>query len=210
MRSPHIYIDLDDVLSTFTPALFNKLGLACEPHDYACLASLVGETIREFNFAKQAQAVWPERNYTYESFWLSVSSEMWASMPKSDDCDWLLDVCATLVGKDNVTVLTAPVTGAPEMQCRIGKYGWRDKFLPAWTHANFCIRGNKGKFAHGAALLIDDGQHNIDQFRSHGGAGLVWPRPWNNAPQLNLKDIHERITNWCEHAYANCSELYVA
>ncbi len=45
---------------------------------------------------------------------------------------------------------------------------------------NAFIGGKKHLLAHKDALLIDDRDENVAEFRHAGGKAILIPRPWNN------------------------------
>lgn len=210
---PKILLDADDLLNTFTPALFSMLGATFGPADYDGLLAAVGPSAKTFDLIAQARALFPDRDYTHESFWESITADMWAAIPISEEALFLIEVCERVVGKPNVSVLTAPVRGKiAAVQCAAGKVKWIYEKLPMWLHNQWSISTVKSHVAGECKLLIDDSADNIARWRDprNGGSGYLWPRPWNSAPSQSLADIKQRIERWADCAYAKSDLLHCA
>ena len=63
---------------------------------------------------------------------------------------------------------------------------------------HFCARPD--------ALLIDDGDHNVEAFRANGGQTILVPRPWNSLhympTETHLHDAFTMFFRMKEHAGA--------
>jgi hypothetical protein len=206
--TPHIYLDLDDVLNTMVPALLHGIGGPIQPHDYERLVVLAGDH-SPWMIVDIARSLFPERSYTWSTFWEAISEDIWASMPVSDMGLWLLELCATLVGRDNVSILTAPIraTGRSREQCLVGKSRWLEKELPEWAHHQYGLAPNKHFYASPRGLLIDDSEKNVIAWQAAGGSALLWPRPWNGLPPATTMDINARLRQWVHHATTDSTQL---
>ncbi len=170
-----IFIDLDDVLNTFTMYTLSELGCDVSPTDYDEYDSDWGYDIVK---AMNALLCDPEPPWTTDDFWADIGRRIWKSVPKTYFCDELIETCANLVGKGNVCILTTPVD---DPDCVAGKLEWIQKFLPTWIHRQYALCPRKEFCAHPNALLIDDKESNIRAFAGghRGGHGIICPRPWN-------------------------------
>lgn len=121
------------------------------------------------------------QKYTNSSFWNSVPRSLWATCPKSFECDLILDQAERLVGRDNIILLTSP-TRDPD--CVAGKMEWIYSHMPKWLHRKFLIGPQKQFCARPDTLLIDDADKNVEAFRESGGLALLVPRPWNKNRHL--------------------------
>lgn len=169
-----IFLDLDDVLNSFTLPALAEVGCQVGPFDYEGYNPDCG-----FDIVRAANAMHRERAFTQDEFWSALSAEFWSSAPKSHECDWLCDLCASLVGKRNVFVLTA----APQKvggHVASAKVSWIYDNLPDWLHAQFLIGSCKQACASPDALLIDDSDVNVENFKRAGGHAILVPRPWNS------------------------------
>jgi 5'(3')-deoxyribonucleotidase len=170
-RLKRIFVDLDDVLNNFTPHILRYLG--CRNATYKSYPRACG-----FDLVKSANALLRVERFTPESLWSSIPQSVWREAPKSPECDDLLELCAQTVGRENVCVLTTPTTDPTSLA---GKLEWIHAKLPAWMHRQFLIGPCKQLCASPDCLLIDDAQHNLDEFARQGGQVIPFPRPWNNA-----------------------------
>jgi len=166
-RPREIYLDLDDVLNTFTNYALRFRG--AKPPEYsdwpACDFDIVANAAR-FGLKTTAQ-----------QFWRGLPQEVWATVPKSNICNALIDVCARLVGKDNVFIATSPVMDGGS---HAGKYEWIVANTPSWLHRQYFITPRKWKLSQPGSLLIDDSDENVEKWRRRGGLALTCPRPWNS------------------------------
>lgn len=174
-----IFLDLDDVLNTLAPCLLNAVGCPVAPDDYDSFPS-------EFGYASENVANHMlGTEYTWDSFCLDISQHVWATVPKSDFCDWLIEACRLVVGEKNVFIATSPVE---QPYCAAGKMEWIQEHCPSWLHRQFFITPCKWLLSRPDALLIDDHPDNIDLFRVfRSGSAILVPRPWNNIRETDPK-----------------------
>lgn len=187
MKPTKIFLDLDDVLADFTMPALAKVGCPIDPKD---LSQYPIEC--EFDIIKAADILsnsgldfYDSRSldfYDSRSFWNKLPREFWANLPKSKEADWLISVCVCLVGKDNVYILTAPTF--PEDEVASAKVEWIHNFLPEWLADQYLIGKRKDSCASEKALLIDDSDRNVQEFRKAGGQAILWPRPWNSLDDM--------------------------
>jgi len=166
-----IFIDLDDVLCTTAPHMLRTVRCPVASDDYSVWPVEFG-----FEIEKVASQMLGTE-ITGVDFWNSVSENAWATIPKTPFADWLIDVCAALVGQRNVYVATAP-TDTP--WCASGKMQWMQENLPAWLHRQFLITPCKYLLGNPESLLIDDYPVNIRRFKRRHGRAITVPRPWNH------------------------------
>lgn len=171
-----IFIDLDGVLNRFQGWVFKRLGLDYDPLSYKQYPVEAG-----WDIVKAANIIAGEERWTTSAFWKSVTQDVWATVPLSDEAHWLLGHCEQLVGRDNIAILTSP-TLAPD--CAAGKVEWIQQYMPKWLQRQFFIGPKKRLIAAPDALLIDDSSDNIDEWVKAGGKGLIVPRPWNRANSI--------------------------
>jgi 5'(3')-deoxyribonucleotidase len=166
LKLTKIFLDLDDVLNDFTMHTLRSLGCYIDEYDPEW----------GWDIVRAANSFHPLRHFTPESFWSSFDREHWATIPKSPMCDWLIERSVTLVGCENVCVLTCPT---PDPDCTAGKQEWIYRNLPNWLHSQFLIGPPKHLCASPGALLIDDRDKNVEDFRMAGGRAILVPKPWN-------------------------------
>ncbi len=169
-----IFIDLDDVLNTFTMYVLREMGCGVSPINYDEYNSDWGyDIVKAMNTLHRGEPDW-----SCDTFWGAIRRRMWAGVPKTYFCDELIETCANLVGKRNVCILTTPTT---DPDCAAGKTEWIQEFLPEWIHRQYAMCPRKEFCAHPNALLIDDKESNLLAFTEghRGGYGIICPRPWN-------------------------------
>jgi hypothetical protein len=175
-----IFLDVDDVLVDFTIATLKFLG---------CLEGDDGLEVYDptwkFDIVKAANILSTESNgffhwpYTQKAFWKGIPRNLWATLPKLEECDYLIQLASEIAGEENVILLTSPIN---DPECAAGKMELiRDHFGFFWENRQYMIGPPKWSCASENALLIDDSDKNIDAFRAAGGIGILFPRPWNSA-----------------------------
>jgi len=149
------------------------VGCPVGPHSYNRFNPEWG-----WNIVTAANALHPLRtDFTKASFWGSIKRYFWAGVPKSLECDKLLGICARFVGKENVCILSSPTL---DPDCLAGKLEWIKANMPKWMHRQYLIGPCKKFCARPDAVLIDDREKNVDEFRASGGHAIMMPRPWNS------------------------------
>ena len=164
-----IFLDLDDVLNTFTLTALQHVG--CTIKHYEQYPRELG-----FDIVAGANKLLGRRQFTADSFWRCIPRSLWATCPPSDICYRLVDLAERAVGRDNVRILTAPASCPDSLA---GKQEWAYRYLPPWLHDRVITCKTKSDCARPGALLIDDAEHNIIPFAAAGGVAWLVPRPWN-------------------------------
>lgn len=170
MKPTRIFLDIDDVLNRFTMAALKHVGCDVEVSGYEY------DPAWGWDIVKAANAL--GGHFTRDEFWARIGRDFWATVPVSAECYGLLGVCASLVGAKNVCLLSSPPR---HPDCLAGKLEWIHTFLPKRMHRQFLFGPRKHFCARPDALLIDDRDKNVDDFRKHGGMAILVPRPWNSA-----------------------------
>lgn len=169
-----ILVDLDDVCNHFTMFVLNHLG--CSHHEEDFPVEVGYDIVAAYNIMK------PD-NISVGEFWSKVTPNIWSWMPRRVDTDWLLDLCARYVGRENVLICTKSL-GHPLHYAH--KIQWMQANLPSWIQNQFSITSRKEAYACPTTLLIDDSADNVDKFRARkGGKAILVPRPWNRNNRLN-------------------------
>jgi len=179
MRPTKIFLDLDDVLNTFTLSALRWVGCPVEKFDYGKYDSAWG-----FDIIRAANALQKAFVFTQATFWNILPAKFWATVPQSQEFSWLLALCETLVGQENIFILTA----APRKvgnHVASAKVAWIRTHLPQWLQEQCFIGTSKYACASPNALLIDDTDKNVQAFRQAGGSAILVPRPWNSLHDFN-------------------------
>lgn len=168
-----IYIDLDDVLNRLSMYILHSVGLDIDYNSYDEYPTEWGYNILEAAKSLAGGDWRPELG----TFWDMIPQKVWRECPKSELCDWLVPMCASLVGEDNVFIASSP-TKDPD--CLAGKLQWIHENLPTFLHRQYFITPRKIQLAHPGALLIDDSDSNVLGWRERDGFAITVPRPWNS------------------------------
>jgi hypothetical protein len=200
MQLKRIFLDLDDVLNDCTMSALQHVDCPVEPFEFKKFNPEWG-----FNISKAANALHPgastldtlcgiEYPFTPQNFWDQMDRSFWANLPKSQEFDLLLELSEKTVNKDSIFILTTPIS---DPDCAAGKVEWIQRCCPSWLHDQYIICKHKEVCAQPGALLIDDSDKNIEQFKDAGGEIIIMPRPWNS-----LHGIHGTL-QWLLLAFAS-------
>lgn len=177
MKIERILLDLDDVLNQLTLWSMRIAGCNVDPRDNSQFPVEVGYDVVAATNLMHPGVLSGERDpWTVPEFWNNMKREHWATVPKSPQCDWLIETCVKLVGKDEVFIATSP-TKDPD--CLAGKLEWIHDNLPEFMHRQYAITPRKHIGASPHTLLVDDCLKNCLDFQRHHGQALLVPRPWN-------------------------------
>jgi len=182
MRPTRIFLDLDDVLNDFTMHALREVGCPVWADHWSSYNPAWG-----WDIVGAANHLHPNahRNpFTPESFWTRITSTTWITTPRSDLFMPLIRRCRKLVGEGGVCILTSPTI---DPECHSAKAVWIKKHCPAWLQRQYLIGPPKHMCANHNAVLIDDRNKNIEEFRNHGGHAIMVPRPWNTLYALTRK-----------------------
>lgn len=166
-----IFIDLDDTLNKLT--MVTLRGLGCQG-DYP--VSVGYNIVTAANIMPSER--WVENAYlNIKTIWDHVD---WENLPRSDEFDLIINLA---LSKGRVCILTRIHQGGEDIAR--AKIKWIQRELP---EIDYLIGTNKSFCAGPEALLIDDCDDNINNFRKSGGAGILVPRPWNSLHDTNTMD----------------------
>ena len=179
-----ILLDLDDVCNRFTMHALWHVGCQVDPMD-----DRTHPGGGNYDIVGCANELFGYERFTKQKFWDSIPRSFWATIPPSNEFPYLIGWCESLVGQENVCLLTSPTI---DPDCLAGKLEWIHNFCPRWLHRQFLVGPRKQFCAHGEALLIDDADKNVAAFREWGGNALLVPRPWNSGNGLSTGDYLSR------------------
>lgn len=174
-----IFLDIDGVLNRFQLHVFKRLGIIAEMLDEVYPVEAGWDIVKAANILSK-------RDRSKSEFWNSVTRDIWATAPKSAECDWLIGHAEALVGRENVALLTSPTL---DPDCAAGKIEWIKAFMPEWLHRQFFIGPKKRQVAHPGALLIDDSDDNVFEWRLCGGEAILVPHRWNSLHELSTRTL---------------------
>ncbi len=152
-----IYSDMDGVLTDFEKR-FQKFSDGMLPSEY-------------------------ESKYGRDKFWDFIDNQIgvkfWVGMPWMEDGKQYWEY----ISKYNPILLSAP---SINNESRLGKRLWVKKHLPG-TPLKLAYAKNKKNYAKENAILIDDREQNIQQWRESGGIGILHTSASDTIKQL--KDL---------------------
>jgi 5'(3')-deoxyribonucleotidase len=178
-----ICLDLDGVLNKFHQHIFHHLGFP--DYDDTLYPTEAGWEIED-----AANMLAGYKKFTSrKDFWDRITRDVWATAPKSDEFEFLLEASADLVGQENVIILTKPTI---DPDCMAGKLEWIHANVPRWMRRQFLVGPSKEFCARPDTLLVDDADKNVNKFKEAGGMTLLVPRPWNSNARLLQGDRQTR------------------
>ena len=80
-RATKIFLDLDDVLNSFTMPALAEVGCPVGPYEYEKFNPAWG-----FNILRAANALHRNRDFTKAEFWRALTATFWSTTPKSQEC----------------------------------------------------------------------------------------------------------------------------
>jgi len=183
-----ILLDLDDVLNECAGPILSAYGCGTD-----AVAWYEPEWGYDIHLAARKLASWWTEVPRGDAFWDKFGYEFWANLPQSEWAIPLRLACEHLVGPDNVYIVTSHINSAMQFA---GKMTWVQNNLPSGYVDRLIVGKAKHLLAKRNVLLIDDCDKNIDQFRWHGGQGILFPRPWNRSYEsstIPLRVVARRI-----------------
>jgi hypothetical protein len=177
-----LFLDLDDTLNSFTLPVLAMLGCNVGHFDYHKYPHEVGYDIMEAYAKLKPRGA---KTLTIPQFWDSIPREMWASVPRSLECELILDLADSHFGRRNICLLTSPTK---DPNCLAGKADWIQGNMPSFLWRQFLIGPRKYFCAREDSLLVDDSDEQVNAFRAHGGNAILVPRPWNSLHGTNTTD----------------------
>lgn len=158
-----LFLDMDGVITDFMGAAMKHYNI---PQDTVFTKGVWDTT------PKMAEI----KGITVNQFWRGLTVDFWAKMPRTQFAGLMLQITKEYFGT-NVCLLTSP---ADEISAH-GKMLWIKEYLPEfYRDGRFCLNRNKRFLASKDALLIDDRDKNIDEFRGAGGKAILYPTPFNS------------------------------
>ena len=109
-------------------------------------------------------------------FWNSLDHDFWANLEMLPWAEELLDYLEPF----KPCILSSPAGATAS-----GKQRWIKKHLPKfWNDGRYLLGPAKHYAASPEAILIDDHEVKIQEFKDAGGRGILFPAPWNDLRAL--------------------------
>jgi 5'(3')-deoxyribonucleotidase len=182
-----IFLDLDDVLNSFTMPALVELGCDVDEDDLSCFPQEAGYDMCEAFGIIQGRPIDPV------ILWDSLTYKFWCNLPKSKECKYLMELLESEFDRPSLCVLSSPPSAPYVADAKIL---WIQNNLPKWLHRSFLIGPRKEFCSHPNALLIDDNDRNCYNFTLGGGKSIIFPRPWNSKREHYknpMAYIHDRL-----------------
>lgn len=160
------FVDMDGVLVNFEGPAFKLHGIPAGPFP----------TQAGWDIVQACNILAPECKMTGSKFWGAFDYKFWATLPKTEICDRLITELVAIFGRDKLCLLTA----GSSPQAAAGKVTWIKENLPEFLHKQYLIGTCKRFCAGKDAILIDDADINVNEFRKYNGNAILVPRPWNS------------------------------
>lgn len=164
-----IYLDMDGVLVDLVRHTYRQimpLDLVNKAHDMTIAWDSMHGVISELTGK-------PFTEKDLFDLWADGGQEFWAEAPWLPHGRALYDLCNSYAP---VVLMSTPTR---EPSCAAGKMQWISENMPAEQIRRYALSPCKHHMAHPGALLVDDGEHNINAFLEHDGNAFMWPGPWN-------------------------------
>jgi len=166
-----LLLDLDGVIIDLATHLFSYYDVPCLEDEYPDGYMWdIGGAVNHIREQDGLPAV------PMETFWSTLSYNFWRNLPQYPTArnfiEWL-----EMSGELEVCFCTASA-GTPESVA--GRYDWVKDYYPNKVNSMF-MTSNKSPLGRiPGAILIDDSDKNVDDFRAVGGDAILVPRPWNS------------------------------
>lgn len=154
-----VFLDMDGLLVNFVGG-----ALAAHHRPDATL------TAGEWHIAKSL-------GLTEKEFWAPLQGiPFWAELQPMPDMSQILAIIHELFGLQRCYLLSTPCL---DDACYTGKALWVEQHLPDFQR-RLILATQKFPLARPGALLIDDSDNNVRQWRLCGGDAILLPRLWNS------------------------------
>lgn len=120
-----------------------------------------------------------------KDMWEGLEQDFWANLSKSAIADDVINACVNFFGLDHCYIATSPTLN---IGCASGKKAWIKQHYPEFYEKVIIIK-DKYLLAKPTAVLIDDSDGKIADFRASGGYGYLIGRPWNTTKTSQPIDI---------------------
>lgn len=159
MAIEKLFVDMDGVLVDFNGGVAKEFGIDLS-HNYNW----------HFNYKEMF-------GLTRDEFWKSLSNDFWANL---EPLPWIHEMLAMLEG------YRPCLLSAPALDTASGKQRWIKKHLPEyWRMGRYLLGPAKHYCACPGAVLIDDKEDNVLEFRDRGGQAILFPAMWNSLRHMS-------------------------
>ncbi len=180
-----IYLDMDGVIVDLVRHTYRIAGIAEAEIDAAFHDTTEWDSLPRV-LSEFLQTEWTESDL-YE-LWATGGQKFWATVPWTTHGKALYNLCSQHAP---VVLMTTP-TIRPSSAA--GKMDWIQRNMPQHAQRHYALAPPKHMMAHPGAILIDDGEHNIDKFAAKGET-FLWPGPWNRNSSMSHDDAMAALSD---------------
>lgn len=168
-----VFLDMDGVITDFFTPVCEEFNLPYPPQVYHFFPKIRNE-VNKF-----------------------CTTKFWANLEWMDDGRDILRAIMDTLGLEKVFFLTGMM---PNVETASGKMMWIQDNLPIYSNRVILttLKVSKSFLARPNALLIDDYDKCVEEFREAGGKAILVPRPFNKlrkysdvASQIVRKELEE-------------------
>ena len=166
---PQLFLDMDGVLIDWNSGVHALHDIPLTPGVWPYKLGPAG-----WNFHRQL-------GMTTEQLFKGQDRKFWANLQWITDGKEILEVCEKYFD-DTICLLTSPYDADGVVD---GRKDWIKREMPKYVERHL-IGAYKTACAHPAAILIDDYEDNVQNWRKAGGIGILVPRPYNSLWSASL------------------------
>jgi 5'(3')-deoxyribonucleotidase len=160
-----VYLDVDGVLADFIKHIHTVFSVPYDPLE------------------KKPYVFWEAWKPPVSSGVINAicTESLWRALPWCPDGHDILRETVDMFGDEKIYLLTQPM---PHPESATGRWKWIKEHLPYYYDRTIITRAPKSLFARPDALLIDDCDDNVEQFREAGGKAILIPRCTNKMHRM--------------------------
>ena len=149
------------------------------------LVDFVGGVLRHFNVNTNKLKDWKPGDYHIEKFlgldevdfWACLKTDFWSSLNWHPEASIFIRLLQEI---DHVGHRWALCSSPGNAYGAHGKIIWLEQHMPnVYAQHQWVFTPDKSLLASGKTVLIDDSDHNCNNFRACGGQAILVPRHWN-------------------------------
>jgi predicted metal-dependent phosphoesterase TrpH len=121
---------------------------------------------------------------TREQVMERCDAKFWENLEWHHDGKDILNILLKKFDVEQIYLLTNPIIGGPD--AATGKMKWVQREMPDFYRRVILTCAPKGLLAKPDVLMVDDFDHNIQNFKDAGGQTIQIARMWNKNHQASL------------------------
>lgn len=167
------FLDIDGVLADWVGGIHRALRLDYDPRYWP------------YKRGPEGWHWYGEIGRTFRATDELCNFKFWEDLYWTFDGHDILRVVLEFYAPEEITLLTVPM---PNIMSASGKIAWVRKNLPEYEYRILVCTDKKAILATlPDSILIDDGSHNVRDWRAAGGRSVLVPRWWNDYHHWTLE-----------------------